>query len=308
MNLHGNQYAVFTWTPETAGLPGPAATSFTSLLPNIVAGYSDAPGYTINENQAPLLGLAEYDKAQFIKGRREAVLQNTLFLGNANLLRYGLRSSNLNSVPGELQPIAVGAGVQGEGSHFMVGRHALMREFNLSFGGIGTPVPARFEFWPTFTDFSLGPPTFSDTAIGIIGGEVLTWADCQLTINGANHRALVNTASVTVTNDLVRVGMRRDNGDNNDLSRTPQLVYARATNIALEFSLFDRLPSSLRNSALNSTTWANVVFRATKANEGFVLTINEAVLESHSQGTGSVGEMMKFSANAPGRNATLAII
>lgn len=344
--FRSGQEGIFAYGLETLTFPvdpnDPALLTVPSLYH---AGYYDVPGIETNENAQVIPAAGTYRGIQTVKGAREHTIRNNLRIGNGEFLRYALRSSAaIGSGGGSVGPgftdpaggaltptlykglpiVCMAGGAMdlfdSAAAFSWVGRMGMLREVGINFQeGAVSPLVASCEFWPLFIQrdaaalaaintLTLGTVVANEANIIDSAGEVLMWQHATWKIAGTEYRDIISSISVKVTNDLRRVGLQRDLGDDNVLSRVPYSVVPLQENVSIQVGLHDKLPDAFINAANDSGNLgkievfaSNLTGTPVNGQKELRITINNNRLASHGMQQVQPNALLEFSASIVSR-------
>lgn len=139
--------------------------------------------------------------------------------------------------------------------------------------------------------------TTNDSAIVAATGQVCTWHNLFVSVNGGDFRSKIASLSLAATNNIQMQGCRNDYGASNALSRTPYNWRAGKQQVtSLAISCYDPWPENLKNSEYPIIVTVNNV--AAGGSRNYPISFTGAFSdETRAAAEASGSNLMKWDAN-----------
>lgn len=265
MTYNLGQHGVLKFGLE-AGMIAAGASALGAAPALGIAGYGNLPGMTRSEGVQVIDSVGSAEGVDTVPGNRESGSKVSLKIGNAEFLRYGLRSSGITPNFKCLPVLSLASGATdacGDGSGFSwLLRYALINSFTLNYNE-SQPVMADVDFMGVAMDPDAAVQTMDFSALATPARSTLTWFHTSFIIGGFDYRNYLQSVSLTVSNNVVPVGgYRNDFGWNNPLSRTRQQLAPGKLTVQVSYRLHRQLSRTLIDAAITSGNWGSVILRA----------------------------------------------
>lgn len=313
MGWRGSQEAIWKFGVETQGRLPSGATAVPACPALSAVGVSSLPSVSNGESPVPIYSIGAYQMLSSRKGIRDYTINANLTIGNAQFLKYALRSSGLgvNGIK-SLPALAMGIGAMnsyGDGFAWLA-RYCLIESLAFNFQ-VGQPVTAQVSLVPLLLDFTesdaqataLKNTTTSAQDILAAAGDILAWDNLDVIVGGStNISEHLESVSVRISNQIDRVGQRRDKGDDKPYSRIRQALVPLNESVSVSYSMGDKLANQFRIGSCNATLWGQTVLHAYNSDNGcggtksLKITIDHNRLSSEQMNGVQAGQRMTFSA------------
>lgn len=150
----------------------------------------------------------------------------------------------------------------------------------------GQPVRAAVEWWPTAV---VEHPTEGMAATVPPPGDVLLWQHCSMSVNGVDYYPIMARLTVQHSNNLQRIGMRKElwsGGNELRISRTALAVLPGLEKVTFTLELHDELPVPLRGPY----NWGSFIIRAEHPNAPYYSTRRYLQIALTKNWTGRIGQ------------------
>lgn len=249
-------------TPETQAAPGSYAG-----VPALI-GYTNVPGFTMNENTAPVRGAGSPRPLVFLNQRREFTIDNTLILSagaaTKQFLKFALRGTSNGDIAAEYRHQCLGVldimgGALGacdeNRDNPWLGLHGMFNTLNITIGE-NQPPTAQFQIWPITVSSALGYelPDITDVALVTAGGVPFGFQHLSFVLGSSpystDYSANIQSVSIAVNNNLRRKGTRPPSDD--DYNRCVRQIQVGAEDITVTLNLHAPIPQTGSLGQLNA--------------------------------------------------------
>lgn len=303
------QSGVLKFAPEAAMIDPLDTATIASSPAFQVAGYGSVPSMSRQEGSQVINAVGSYTGVATKPMARIPTANANVRLGNANFLRYGLRSSGLTPAVEGLPVIAVQGGSAATGGFNEQLRFAAMNGFGIQFQE-GQPVGASVNFIGValeHVDLAASAMDFA-TDLSAAEAEVFTWYNATFMIGGVSYREFLAGVSLQVSNNVQPIGGRLDQGWDNSLSRAPYGWIPGLETVQVSYQLHAGVGRALIDAAQTSGDWGSVVLSAANvdASASMQITIANNMLTQYDMQAIEAGQPFGYSANTVGRVVTIA--
>ena len=250
--------------PTALADPSPR-TGVTSLL-----GFCDLPSRQKAESLQPVETIGMMRVAAHNVGQRTYQLGvSRVLVADGTWLAYAVRNHQDPDAPGTVRGLQLITYEYGTTSEYgaAVGwaeqaLDGLINSLRLSYQE-GQPVTANLDIWPAVILEGVTP----QVSVGVPGFAPLHWVNCTWMIDGVDYKPILAGTDITITNNLIRHGMRNQLGALGSelaISRTAYAITPGPENLQVRHRFRDDLPAALRGTA----DWGTLTLRAEQPGTG----------------------------------------
>jgi len=296
--------------------PDATADPTPNISPDLAIGLCQLPAWNITENFQPVESIGSMRDVSYIPGRREATISTRILVSDASIFAnadattpsyVAIRNHDDPDAAGTvngLQLVAIEVGTaQAYGNAFgKMGVDCLLNTLRFTFGE-NQPVTAEAEFWPiALLDVTPQQQTHPLPAGNAI--QPLIWQQVQWNIGGTDYKPILASVTVSITNNLQRIGTRNLIFDATDptqeeaISRTPYKILPGLEKVQVTYQLHDKLPAALATTS----DWGQVTLHAEQPGSGagrcyLTVRIDHHFLNRHGMGEVPAGQPITFTAD-----------
>ena len=267
-------------------------------------GIGPFPSVTNSHNQQPVQGIGSGRVIAYVPGRREATIRaSQLQFADGTFLLNAVRNHAAPSTAGTVKGLRLftceyGTDTAYANSLAEQGIDCLMNTMRFD-AAENQPLSADVEIWPQCIITQSTPKT----APAVAASDILLWQYLSWSIGGTDYHPILARVSVSVSNNLSREGMRQktlSGGNEIAISRTPYVIVPHIETIQVQYTLRDRLPSTLRTAE----NWGAVTIRAEQTGTGagrdyFQAVITNNFLNTESFQQAAANQQLSFTVDVP---------
>lgn len=262
-------------------------------------GVCQFPGLDWAEGIRDLEGIGLSKDMAKLPGRREYTGRFNIEVADGTFLEYAIRNRTAPGTVGTIKGLQLLALEIGTDTLFGDGmaRQCLDSLINTLQVTVAENqnVQAQVEVWPMV----IIPQPTPQTAV-LPDADVLIWSHLEWDIGGTDYHSLLSRVQLTVNNNLVRQGMRKQmaalGASEPWISRTPYYIGPSIEKITVSYGLHDQLPATLHDSS----DWGTVTLRAEQPGTGagrkyLQIVIDTSYINRFSQQNVPANQMLTFS-------------
>lgn len=304
-NYRVGMQGYLAYAPQAAAYCGPAVILDPAVVGSVnnFVGPCDNPGWQLSEGTRPVQGIGESLDVGVVDGRREFSMSTRLQIANAQILTQAIRAHTEPDVAGSVKglprlTIETGADAAfADADLAYQGLDALCNSLRIEYAE-NQPVQADMEFWPIARIPQPTPQSPWNTG-GYPSGQILVWQHMTWSFGGTDYKNILSRASITLNNNLERVGSRAMLGvgaSELNISRTPYAIVPKLESLQVQYTLYDQIPNAVTRNLGAVTLYA--VQPGVGAGRNYLqVVITNNLLSQRSQTQGPANQMMMFSAS-----------
>jgi len=267
-------------------------------------GISPFPSVTDTQNQQPVQGIGSGRVLNYVPGRREQTIRvSQLQFANGTFLLNAVRDHSDPDKAGTVKGLQLFACEFGTDLGYAnaiaaQGIDCLINTLRVDAAEM-QPLSADVEIWPQCIIAQATPKTTPAPA----ASDILLWQYLSWSMGATDYHPILARVSLSVSNNLSREGMRQkllSGSTELAISRTPKIVVPHIETVQVQYTLHDRLPSTLRVA----NDWGAVTLRAEQTGTGagrdfFQAVISHNFLNTEAFAQAAANQQMSFTVDVP---------
>lgn len=302
------------YTAQSAKLVAPDATTDpTAQTCSTVVGPCSMPSFDTSEGFSPVNSIGHYKDIDAAPGQRTASFSAQMQFTDCSMLATGSGIVTRGTDPdkagtvGGLQLVTLESGFASDFGSPISGAEqgidCLCNSFRLE-AAENQPLSGSMEFWP----ICVIPQTTPQALAVVSNTQVLVWQHLSWEIDSVDYMAALSRASISVSNNLERVGSRKQSGALGSelaISRVPYAIVPKLEQIQVSFGLHSPLPPTLWAAKDMGTIVLEAVVPGTAPQNKLTVTIDANVFNQRQRAQASAGQMVGYTITPTSRDITI---